>query len=69
MNKQYHSTKNAYQYPSLKNENDYTCKYGCTCKFLDNRSEYDKQQFNNMMKNNSTDYEKNMFLNYKQKYN
>jgi hypothetical protein len=33
------------KYDSLKDETDYNCQGSCTCKFLKNRTEFDKAQF------------------------
>lgn len=39
------------KYDSLKEETDYSCQGSCTCKFLKNRTEYDKAWFNSFEKN------------------
>jgi hypothetical protein len=66
LNKQHSSAKNSYSFADLKNEDDYACSgSGCTCKYLNNRTQYDRNQFVLYNQNNHTDYEKAMFTTYK----
>jgi hypothetical protein len=66
LTKQYFSVKNSYKFADLQNEDNYKCSgSGCTCKYLNNRTQYDRNQFVAYNQGNSTDYEKAMFKTYK----
>jgi hypothetical protein len=66
MNKQYNSKKTLYDFSTLKNETNYKCSGSqCTCKYLDNRSEYDKNQYLQYQKLNNINYGVNMYQNFK----
>lgn len=67
MNKQYRGSRLPYSFADLKNETAYTCSGSkCTCKYLNNRSQYDKNQFLMYQNPNiSIDYQKEMFKPFK----
>lgn len=67
MNKQYRGSRLPYSFSNLKNETTYACSGSkCTCKYLDNRTQYDKNQFLLYQNpNNTIDYQKEMFKTYK----
>ena len=69
MNNKYMSTKNNYNFSELKTENNYNCQGSCcTCKYLNNRSPFDVNQIVNTDKVlHNTDYEKSMFISFKNK--
>ena len=57
-----------YDFSKLNNENNYSCAgSGCTCKFLKDRTQYDKQQYLQYQQGNSIDYGTNMFRSFKKK--
>lgn len=69
MDNKYSSKKTNYDFSNLKDENNYNCQGSCcTCKYLNNRSQFDVQQIthSNQVLQNS-DYEKGMFLSFKNK--
>ena len=61
MNTQYISKKTNYDFAVLKNENKYCCSGTCcTCRYLNNRTEFDRKQYLSAQKN-SIDYGAKMF--------
>ena len=48
-------------YDTLKNEDDYNCNSGCTCKYLQNRSSYDVMQRQLWEKNDKNLYNQYAF--------
>lgn len=68
MNKQYISKKNGYTFSTLTNEKCYTCPGSCTCKYICNRTDYDKMQNLQYSQHNNTNYENIMYKSFKKKY-
>ena len=51
MNNKYISKKANYDFATLKNENHYNCSGTCcTCRYLNSRTDFDKQQYLNFHK-------------------
>ena len=70
MNKESISNKKFnYDFSKLEGESNYTCEgSGCTCKYLHDRSDYDRQQYLKVQAENNIDYGKNMFQSFKKKF-
>ena len=68
MNNKYMSKKINYDFATLKNENNYCCTTGCTCKYLNSRTDFDKQQQLRFQQLNNVDYGQKMFQPIKKKF-
>lgn len=69
MNNKYISKKTNYDFATLKNENHYNCSGTCcTCRYLNSRTEFDKQQYLRFQQLNNIDYGSKMFQPMKKKF-
>ena len=68
MNNQYISKKTNYDFAKL-DDNHYNCSGTCcTCRYLNSRTDFDKQQYLSFQKLNNVDYGVNMFQPMKKKF-
>ena len=69
MNKEYTRQKYpTYDFSKLKDETSYKCNGShCSCKFLNDRSQYDQTQYLQFQGKNNINYEQNMFKSFKNK--